>query len=163
LKKSDRNRNRIPVPKVPDELLNNPRDGMIGFTLSKAAQMEREWFDGILKPFGIRCLHYGVLKLLTRVPPLSQKELADLLMIDPTTMIHILDHLEELGLLVRIKNSKDRRKYVISLTESGKKELEKIELARGSNKDQFYSPLSPVELRQFYEMLKRLVYPDCYE
>jgi DNA-binding MarR family transcriptional regulator len=52
--------------------------------------------------------------------PMSQRELADRLHCDPSTVVDPTDRLERSGLVVRRPNPADRRINVLTLTEQGK-------------------------------------------
>lgn len=67
-----------------------------------------------------------ILKNLLKRGPMTQKALADLCMLDVTTMSRTIDRLEEAGLLSRENNPDCRRSYLISLTDKGQKKAEQV-------------------------------------
>ena len=56
---------------------------------------------------------------------MTQQELVDRSMIDPSSMVAVIDELEELGLAERQTHPSDRRKHAVHLTEEGSKTLER--------------------------------------
>lgn len=50
---------------------------------------------------------------------LNQKDLVHKLNITPASVSNIVDQMESKGLLVRIQDEKDKRKFILSLTEKG--------------------------------------------
>lgn len=72
--------------------------------------------------------HYTTLILIHKTKnKCTQQYLSDMLHVDKVYMVHILDYLDEKGLVTRIKNPEDRREHLISLTTKGEKIIPKIE------------------------------------
>jgi len=72
--------------------------------------------------------HYTTLILIHKTKnKCTQQYLSDMLHVDKVYMVHILDYLDEKGLVKRIKNPEDRREHLISLTTKGEKIIPKIE------------------------------------
>ncbi|MFD3449333.1 MarR family winged helix-turn-helix transcriptional regulator [Microbacteriaceae bacterium 4G12] len=95
-----------------------------GFLTGKVEQLLELDFAKKLTPYDIHAKQYGVLIKIDEKPNLSQKEIADELQIDRTTMVDFIDHLESLNYLMRTKNPQDRRSYCITITPRGKEVLE---------------------------------------
>lgn len=90
-----------------------------GFLFGKVLQqMESQFAEG-LGPFDINARQYGVLLFIQENPYSSQKDIAENLQIDRTTMVSHMDQLEALGFVERTKNPNDRRSYSLMITEKG--------------------------------------------
>lgn len=63
-----------------------------------------------------------ILAILLERESMTQKELQDILRIQPGSISEILAKLEEKGLVLRQRDEEDRRRSVIKLTETGKEE-----------------------------------------
>ena len=50
---------------------------------------------------------------------MSQRQLSELLTIDPSDMVRLIDSLEEDNLLQRVRSTEDRRKQLITITPDG--------------------------------------------
>lgn len=105
-----------------------------GFLISKIAQKMEHSFNLFLQKYEITAREYGILTTLQEKSGLSQKDLGEKLRIDRTTVVSLIDHLEKLSLVQRVKDPKDRRYYNLVLTEraleifrNGKEEVEEIE------------------------------------
>lgn len=105
-----------------------------GFLLSKIAHKMEHSFNLFLQKYEITAREYGILTTLKEESGLSQKKLGEKLRIDRTTVVSLIDHLERLSLVQRVRDSKDRRYYNLVLTEkaleifkNGKEEVENIE------------------------------------
>ena len=80
-----------------------------GFLVTKAHQRTHREFATALLPVGIEPRHYGALRALLIVGPVTQGELAQLLDVSPATVVAMVDDLEARGLLSRERDVQDRR------------------------------------------------------
>jgi DNA-binding MarR family transcriptional regulator len=139
---------------IPPSLLRRP-----GALLVIAARTGQERATSRLAPLGLTVRTCGVLNLLADQGPLSQQEIGELLAIDRTTMVEIVDELEQAGIARRLRNPQDRRSYLVTLTTGGKAKQKRAAKAFDNAVDEFFSPLKPAERRQLAEMLQRLLLP----
>ncbi|MDQ8705987.1 MarR family transcriptional regulator [Streptomyces sp. LHD-70] len=130
----------------------------VGFLLSKAAELVTADFEQSLRPYGIKARDYGVLTLLHQHGPLSQQRIGERLKIDRTTMVSVVDDLEGVGLVERMRDPEDRRRYAVTMTEKGR-ELFGGALAQVDREvhDAFLTPLTDGERSGLVDMLLRLV------
>ncbi len=94
-----------------------------GFLLSKAAQIVQTAFEAGLQEFAVTPRQFGVLQLVDLHGPQSQQRIGHVLGIDRTTMVALVDSLETSGMVVRVKDLGDRRRYAVSLTDRGNERL----------------------------------------
>ena len=73
--------------------------------------------------------HYVLVLIDFHDENLSQKALAEILNIDKSYMVTILDYLEEKGYVIREKNPHDRREQLIRLTARAKEDIPVIKKA----------------------------------
>ena len=66
----------------------------LGFMLQRAAGAAGRVATTKLQPLGIDPRHHAVLALIVELGPLSQQDLADLLHVDRSTMVALIDDLE---------------------------------------------------------------------
>jgi DNA-binding MarR family transcriptional regulator len=92
-----------------------------------------------------------------REQPLSQQELSRLLGIDPTTMVALVDELERADYVLRTRNTHDRRRYDLHLTEAGGRTLDKADKVMIEVEKEFFSPLSESELAEYHRLSQRLL------
>src|SRR5258706_7428011 len=91
--------------------------------LRRAARVVTQFYDGVLRPSGLRATQFTLLQALNLAPGISQKQLAELLEIDSTTLTRTLALLRRKGWL-RSKAGIDRRELRLSLTAAGKREYQ---------------------------------------
>ena len=102
-------------------------DESIGYWLTLTTQRYHRAFTDELVPYGITFRQSQVLAWLAlEEGDLSQAELAGKMMIEPPTLVGILDRMERDGLIVRNCCPTDRRRKLIRATDRSKPVWEKI-------------------------------------
>lgn len=89
------------------------------FLLGKLGQAATTRFADALAPLGLRPRHCGVLELLAG-GPVAQLDLSRSLGVTPSVIVDMLDELEALGAIRRIRDTADRRRQLIELTPEGR-------------------------------------------
>lgn len=113
-------------------------------------------FSRALEPLGLRPPHFGVMRLIGTEPGLTQQELAERSMIDPSSMVAVVDELEEMGYAKRQAHPGDRRKHAVHLTAKGTRMLERAqEVAIAMTKD-LLAPLDADEVKELRRLLRKL-------
>jgi MarR family transcriptional regulator, lower aerobic nicotinate degradation pathway regulator len=136
----------IPVP-----------DTLVPYLLNRAACAVRKMAEDELSPFGINPKHYGILATIASRGPLTQQSLGELIQIDRTTIVQLVDDLERKGAVVRGQTPGDRRSYALELTPEGKALLEKAGPRMLATQERFFEPLQPQERKELHRLLTKLV------
>ncbi len=136
---------------VPPSLANRP-----GALLVIAARTGQDLARRRLSPMGLSVQLCGVLNLLA-LGAISQQALGDQLGIDRTTMVELIDQLEQQGVVVRRRNPSDRRSYALSLTPRGRSVQKRAARAFEAAADDFFGPLRPAEQQALTDMLQRII------
>jgi len=87
-----------------------------GFLISTIARLSRQEFNRRTASFGLSLAQWRALAALRRCEGLNQVGLAEILEIQPMTLVRQIDRLEELGLVVRRPDPHDRRAVRLYLT-----------------------------------------------
>lgn len=93
--------------------------------LRRAARLVTQLYEHALRPAGIGSSQFTLLQALALAPAISQKQLAELLGIDSTTLTRTLTLLRKRGWL-SAKPGKDRRALRLALTKAGEREYERV-------------------------------------
>lgn len=93
--------------------------GNLSWLLAQAHYALASELAGAFEPLGLTPRGHSVLGA-AMTGPHTQKELAELVGLDKTTMVVTLDELEATGLAKRVPSSTDRRARVIEVTKSGR-------------------------------------------
>ncbi len=104
-----------------------------------------------LKPRQLR-----ILDLLADRGPVGQRELAELMGIDHSVLVNLLNPLEAGGLIRRERDTVDRRRHVVSIAAAGRRRLAQADQAFRDAEDAFFAPLAADEREQLHAMLSRL-------
>jgi|SRR5271165_863251 len=148
-----------PLPaSVPPELPPSMRD-RVPFLLFRASAMSYALANEMLSEMALDARQVGILTIVTEFEPKTQKALADALGIDRTTMVNLLDDLEDKGHVERHRHPADRRAFLIHPTESGR--IAKLAAVQILDRQQrnFLAPLTTAERSQLASLLKRLGRP----
>jgi DNA-binding MarR family transcriptional regulator len=137
----------------------------LGAVLSWAAQSAQDMADRALESLGLTVRHFGVLTFLRgyelEAPrqggSLSQQAIGERLRVDRTTMVALIDHLEQKGYVKRVRNPDDRRAYVITLTSAGRRAQARAEKAVDAHAHEFFGRLSEAERRELHRLLGALI------
>jgi DNA-binding MarR family transcriptional regulator len=93
-----------------------------------------------LTPHGLVVLSY-----LERGSALTQRELARRCGVAPSTLNHTVDQLARSGWVERCRDASDRRLVRLVLTESGRRQLERVQRAADSEIEPVLDHLSPAD------------------
>src|SRR5258707_14038740 len=76
-----------------------------------------------IAPLGLEPRHVGMLTRLAANEGKAQQAIGDLIGLNPTQTVFLVDELEQRGLVERRRNPADRRSYSLFLTEQGRQKL----------------------------------------
>ena len=100
------------------------------FLLHDVARLIRVHADKRARAQGMTRAQWGILVWLERRPGLSQKELAELLEVEPITVARLIDRLEARGRVERRPDPKDRRIWRLHLSAAAYPMLGEIDRQR---------------------------------
>lgn len=109
-----------------------------------------------LAPYGIDAGELAVLMLIQAREPESQQQVAQRLGIDRTTMVELIDALEDKGLVTRRTDTNDRRRKVLELTAKGRATLPRAVQASDQAEQQLLSKLDENERVLLRSLLRRI-------
>jgi MarR family transcriptional regulator, lower aerobic nicotinate degradation pathway regulator len=127
-----------------------------GFLMSRVGAAVRAGFKDVLAGWGIRPLQYVILLVLDTGGGASQQELCAAAGIDSGNMVELLDGLEALGYASRARDPRDRRRYVVTMTQRGQSALAELRVAIEQYNTGFLSPLTQLEREQLGSILGKL-------
>ena len=91
--------------------------------IRQAARHMARFYDSCLAEVGLRGAQYTMLLYLSRTSGVSVNQLAEVMVMDRTTIAHAMKPLERDGLVTIEVNPRDKRGRVIELTKDGKKRV----------------------------------------
>lgn len=142
---------------MPTEADLGPRlSGRLAYLLKRAQVGLAGLHEELLAPFGINHRELAILLLLDDHEPESQQQVAQRLGVDRTTMVALIDALEDKELVARRPDPADRRRNVIALTGRGAKTLRQATRASDQAEQRLLAALDDAEAAQLRELLGRI-------
>jgi DNA-binding MarR family transcriptional regulator len=99
---------------------------------------------------------FQLLGLLHERGPLGQRELGQLMEIDPSILVTLLNPLEDVGLLSRRRDPLDRRRHLVTLTARGERRLAAAARAQSKAEDELFAGLDEGQREQLRVLLVAL-------
>jgi DNA-binding MarR family transcriptional regulator len=97
------------------------------FALVRLAAIARQHCADVLAGAGLSQHQHAILCCLDEYGPAFQKDIARRLGIDSGDIVAFVDKLQVAGLIMRERDTRDRRRQRLSITEDGRSELRRIE------------------------------------
>ena len=113
-------------------------------------------FSERLAPLGLEPRHAGLLVQLAANEGLSQQAIGELIGLNATRMVFLVDELEQRGLVERRRNAADRRSYALHLTAEGREKLRQVRASGSRHQDEVGASLTRDERVQLTDLLRRL-------
>ena len=127
-----------------------------GFLLHDTARLMRRDFERRSRSSGLTRAQWAVLAYLARSEGTSQAALADMLEIEPITLVRLLDRLEGAGWVERRPDPSDRRVRRLYLTETARPLMDQFQELAAATREAALSGLSEAERRQLTDLLTKV-------
>ncbi len=129
--------------------------------IARLARVQRQRFEQVLSPLGLRQRHVVALGYLREHGPTAQQLLAERLRMDSSSMVCLLNELEEGELVVRLRDRSDRRRAIVKLSAGGEDVLRRVDRAIQVVEDEMLAGLDVGERRHLHALLVRLNTSDA--
>jgi DNA-binding MarR family transcriptional regulator len=104
---------------------------------------------------GMRLKQYISLNTLAMTPGMGQRQLGEVLHLDPNNTVLMLNDLEAAGWAERRRDPEDRRRHTVEITPSGLKALARADRALDGLEEDVLDGLSPEERATLRDLLTR--------
>jgi len=129
----------------------------IGSLIGQAGRQWRRSVNRRLDPFDLTEATWLPLLHLARArSPMRQKDLARSLSVDSSSVVRILDSLEEAGLVERKEEETDRRAKILHLTRRGKETVQKVEAVARDVRNEALAGISEEDLATAFRVLRQI-------
>jgi DNA-binding MarR family transcriptional regulator len=128
----------------------------LSFLLARSNALSLSAANTALVPYGLKVRSYSVLALAVSDARPSQRELAEVLRLDPSQVVALVDELQLRGLVVRAPDPADRRANVVSATAAGRSLFAVAERSARAAERELHEGLSGNERDQLISLLRRL-------
>jgi DNA-binding MarR family transcriptional regulator len=133
------------------------RQERCGFLLGRLGKLVSRRFTKALDVTGLKPPHAGVLFTLSDRGPMTQQALGDLLHMDPSNLVGVLNELEDNGWAVRRRDPSDRRRHIVEMSSEGAQRVAGLEEIVAGVEDQLLAPLDARERGQLQGLLARVI------
>lgn len=106
---------------------------------------------------GARRYHYVLLAALEEFGPASQAALGRRVEIDRSDVVAAINELAELNYVERTLDASDRRRNTITITEDGRRQLQRLDEMLLGLHDELLAPLSTEERTELVRLLSRVL------
>jgi DNA-binding MarR family transcriptional regulator len=134
-------------------------ESSVGFLVYKVHQRAAAELRRALEHTGLTPPQFAVLALLYGRGAQRQATLCERGVIDPNTMVGIVDRLEAAGLVARRRDPQDRRAYLVRITPKGWRTFESCISVRNQAATRSWAALSPAERNQLRDLLRKVLRP----
>jgi DNA-binding MarR family transcriptional regulator len=125
--------------------------------IAQLARGMRRRIEQAVEPLGLRPRELHALQHLRERGPSAQQTLVELLGIDPTNLVAVLNGLEDGGLIARSRDRTDRRRAIIELSPQGEQLLAELDRALHHIDDEMLAALSDSERETLNGLLTQAV------
>ena len=126
------------------------------FLLHDVARLVRVDADKRARSHGMTRAQWGILIWLERQPGISQKELSELLEVEPISVARLIDRLESRGMVERRPDPRDRRIWRLHLRPEALEVLGEINRQRGEMARTLTAGIPPADIESMTETLLRM-------
>ena len=113
-------------------------------------------FGERLAPLGLEQRQAGMLVRLAANQGRSQQAIAELIGVNATRMVFLVDELEELGLVERRRNPADRRSHALYLTDAGRAMLARVRAVTAEHEAAIGAGLTGAQRRELIALLRQV-------
>jgi len=124
--------------------------------IHEIARQLRICFDRRVQHLGLTRSQWRVLSIVKRYPAISQNKIAELMEIEPITLVRTLDRMEKAGWIKRKIHPSDRRANQICLTSKVSDILSEVKKISLNSRKSALADFSETEHKKFLGYLNRL-------
>jgi DNA-binding MarR family transcriptional regulator len=125
--------------------------------ITRRAISERMAHESWAHEAGFRPGCIGVLRVVAAREPVSQREVSEALLLDPSDLVTLVDILEGAGLVERRRDPADRRRYALEVTPRGQLAVVRLREINRETNEELLAPLDEQERAQLAELIGRVV------
>jgi MarR family transcriptional regulator, lower aerobic nicotinate degradation pathway regulator len=130
---------------------------LIGHNIRRLQQIAVAIFSENTREYAVTPVQFAALQSIFDSPGLDQKNLADRIRFDTSTIGGVIDRLEARGLVSRGDSPDDRRVRLLSLTENGVALLAALQPAVLQTQREIAAPLSAAEQKTLATLIDKLL------
>lgn len=130
--------------------------GLLGYALRRAQVRVFQDFAASMNRFALTPGQVGALLLIEANPGLSQTALGAALGIDRSSVVPLIDRLQERRFVRRMAHARDRRAHALALTQTGTAFVRRFVATLERHEDRIVERLTAAERKQLIDLLNRV-------
>ncbi|MFC6022466.1 MarR family winged helix-turn-helix transcriptional regulator [Plantactinospora solaniradicis] len=127
-----------------------------GFLLARHGGIANARLRQALGLAGLSPRHGMTLTRLAETGSMTQQSLLDILGVDASVLVTLLNELEDEGLVQRRRDPADRRRHIVEITPAGSAALDKVDAAVDQVERDLFATLTAEQVGQLHELLTRV-------
>lgn len=139
------------APELPHTLTKSP-----SFQIERVRRHTKELVEKALSEHGTSMREYWILSCVI-AQPLSQRQLSEVLIIDASDMVRLIDSLEKHGWVKRDRDPKDRRRQIVTPTKKGAKAHESLAKDVAAAEDEALEMSSTKQLKSIRKLSRAIL------
>ena len=125
------------APAATDDMLR----AFIGYNMKRSFIVVREDLHRVLEPLGLKVATFSALSVVVENPDISQSQLAQVLKLERSGMVVLVDSLEGDDLISRNRVPGDRRTYALRAAPKGRRLWEKARAVATAHEAALFGPV----------------------
>ena len=138
------------LPELPSALAKSPH-----FQVERVRRHTKDEVERTLAKHDSTMREYWILTCVDG-EPMSQRQLSELLSIDASDMVRLIDNLENNNWVTRERDPKDRRRQIVAATKKGSKALAKLAADVADAEDRALEASSNKQLKSLRKLSQAL-------
>ncbi|MGM7668332.1 MarR family winged helix-turn-helix transcriptional regulator [Microbacterium sp. A93] len=151
----------IDTPSRQQQLAAGSIGSDVSFLMARANAVSLSTANTRLAGHGLRVRSYSVLALACDDGRPSQKEIAELLRLDPSQVVSLIDDLQDRGYVERVPDPRDRRSNVLTATPKGREAHARARVDARRAEEDLLAPLTVAERETLSRVLRQLAFPSA--
>lgn len=139
-------------PSFPADLLSSP-----SFQLERLRRRTRDEIESRLSEKKVTLREFWVLTCLTDSDAASQASLCEILAIDASDMVRLIDSLEAKNWVKRERDPKDRRRQIVTSTKKGRNQQKQLKVMVSEAEDHALDESTSKQLKHLRKLAKSII------
>lgn len=136
---------------APDRHLSD----FIGYDMKRALSIVAADFARTLDYFDLRAVSFSALAIIVGEPGLTQTQLAEVLQVERSNLVMIIDDLAGRNLIIRAPVAQDRRRYALMPTTAGKELAVMAQSSAADHERRIFACLTASERNELQRILRK--------
>lgn len=146
----------VPVSQEADASSDEVMREHLGYSLKRAYMSIHRKTTDELEKFALKVRSFSALSLIVANPGIPPSRLAEILQIERSNLVLIMDELETRELISRTRDPHDRRRFALNATLRGKRLQEKAAAATLAQQTQITARFTAAEYETLTAFLRRI-------